>query len=130
MNSILFDTNIVIYMLRGNQHMIDVVTQFPTHKSFISVITWIETLAGSFHHEKNIHELEEELNAFIRIPIDDRIGKLAAKLFEKNIRQGKKIKNFQDGLIAATAISHNIPLLTNNPKDFKHFAGLKVIAVK
>jgi toxin FitB len=32
-----------------------------------------------------------------------------------------------DAIIAATALVHNLPLVTRNETDFKHVAGLRVI---
>jgi predicted nucleic acid-binding protein len=32
-----------------------------------------------------------------------------------------------DALIAATALLHDLPLVTRNEEDFKHVAGLRVL---
>jgi tRNA(fMet)-specific endonuclease VapC len=36
----------------------------------------------------------------------------------------------QDAWIAATALRHNLPLVTNNAKDFQNIPELKVLTLK
>jgi predicted nucleic acid-binding protein len=43
-----------------------------------------------------------------------------------NIRRHKKIKT-PDAVIAATALAHEMTLITNNEKDFNNIEGLKII---
>jgi predicted nucleic acid-binding protein len=42
------------------------------------------------------------------------------------LRQQKKT-SLADAVIAATALAHDLPLVTRNVDDFKHVAGLKLI---
>jgi predicted nucleic acid-binding protein len=42
------------------------------------------------------------------------------------LKRVKMIKT-PDGIIAATALVHNLPLLSRNTKDFKNIVGLTVI---
>ena len=42
------------------------------------------------------------------------------------LRQQKKM-SLADAVIAATALAHDLPLVTRNVDDFKHIAGLKLI---
>jgi predicted nucleic acid-binding protein len=129
MQQVLLDTNIVIYLLKSDLAFISLMEQWGDRLFSISIVTWIEILAGSFHHQKDIDELRENLNDFILLPIDMKIGRVAAELIQDNVKNKRK-KNFQDAAIAATAIAHNMPLVTNNPKDFRQFRGLKIISPK
>ena len=36
-------------------------------------------------------------------------------------------ENEGDAVIAATALTHNLPLVTRNTQDFKHVAGLRLL---
>lgn len=130
MNQFLLDSNILIYILEQNRHIASFLERYQDANFFISMVSWIEVLSSSMYHHKTMAEVEDELQNFIRLPLDDRIAKKVALLFENAIRKGGKIKNFQDGVIAATALLHNIPLITNNPKDFRKFKNLKVISPK
>ena len=42
------------------------------------------------------------------------------------LRKGHRIK-LPDAIIAATALSHNLIIITNNEKDFENIKGLKFI---
>lgn len=43
-----------------------------------------------------------------------------------SLRKNKKVKT-PDAIIAATALTHNCTLLTNNEKDFTNIKGLKIV---
>lgn len=129
MKQVLLDTNIVIYFLRSDLRFISLMEKFGDALFFISIITWIEVLSGSFHHKKDIDELKEDLSNFIILPLDKKVGEITAQLAQNNIKNKRK-KSFQDTSIAATAIAHDMPIATNNPKDFRQFKGLKIISPK
>jgi predicted nucleic acid-binding protein len=42
------------------------------------------------------------------------------------LRQERKMA-LGDAVIAATALTHNLPLVTRNTQDFKHVAGLRLL---
>lgn len=127
MRQLLLDTNIVIYLLKRNPHVAVWLEKFRDYTFVISIISWIEALAGSFHHGTDINTLENELSNFICLPLHATAAKKTAGLLQENIKKGKK-KTFQDCVIAATAMTYDIPLFTNNPNDFRNFKGLKVIS--
>jgi len=127
MQQILLDTNIVIYFLKEKASVISLIKKY-SHASFsISIITWIEILAGSSFHNKNISELIRDIDFLVKIQLNEPIGMIAARFMQENLARGKK-KSLADAIIAATAMSGGIPLLTNNPKDFRRFKGLKIIS--
>lgn len=128
MDRLLLDSNIVIYFLKGDRSIIEYLDRNRDAQFFLSIISWIEVLAGSAYHNKTLYEVESEISQFIKIPIDQEIGKKAALLFNSVLRSGQKIKNFQDGIIAATALTYKLPLITNNPKDFQRFKELTVMS--
>ena len=129
MKHLLLDTNIVIYSLNGDSPILRLLESFKDTQFHISMVSWVETLAGSFRHGKEIDEILWELECFHKLPFDDSVGRTSAIIIQERLRRGKKAP-FQDSLIAATGLVHHIPLLTNNPKDFRGIKGLKVIAVK
>lgn len=127
MDKILLDTNIVIYLLNGETRFIELLHNLGDASFCISITTWVEALAGSLRHGKSIDELTADLSHLPRLNLDEKVGRVAALLIQTNIQQKRK-RNFQDTAIAATAIAHDIPLVTNNPKDFRQFKGLKTIS--
>ncbi|MEK7529129.1 MAG: type II toxin-antitoxin system VapC family toxin [Patescibacteria group bacterium] len=128
MKKYLLDSNIVIYYLHGEPKVLSAIENMTKANAcfYISMITWIEVLAGSFKHEKSIDDMASEMDAFAVLPIDKVTGMEAGRLLQTSILSGRK-ENFPDAVIAATAIVNDIPLLTNNPRDFKPFRGLKLV---
>ena len=129
MKQLLLDTNIVIYLLNGDPRYVSLAEKIKDAICFISIVTWIEVLAGSSYHKKTMNEVAEDANIFIRLPLNEKTSLITAQLLQFSLTEKRK-KNFQDTVIAATALTHNIPLLTNNPKDFRRFKGLKIISPK
>ena len=89
----------------------------------ISIVSKIEVLG---YHDLSDFVKENLQLFFSEIPIinlSDEIAEIAIQL-----RQKKKM-TLGDSIIAATAIHKNIPLLTNNIKDFKHIENLVLISL-
>lgn len=87
----------------------------------ISVITHIELLSN-----KNIPQKEwEQLQDFIQVAA---IYALESKIVEQTVllRQNHKLKT-PDAIIAATALTNNLTLISRNLPDFKNITGLTVI---
>lgn len=126
MNNILLDTNIIIYFLNGDKATTRLLEQHSDATFCISMVSWIEALAGSFRHKKNISEVASDLYFLLRLPMTEAVGQIAASLIQENAIKEKRHR-FQDSVIAATALFHTIPLITNNHKDFRGIKGLKII---
>ena len=125
----LLDNNICIYIRR--QQPPEVLKRFQKLQpgaAAISVITYGELLFGA---EKSAHrdvalELLEELTAFLPalpLPLEaaETYGSIRADLESR----GESIGN-NDLWIAAHAKAAALTLVTNNEKEFKRVAGLKV----
>ena len=63
------------------------------------------------------------LDALIYLPMERRDYVLAADLYRAARAKGKRIRNTVDCIIAACAISHNVPLLQKD-KDFLALAAV------
>ncbi len=87
----------------------------------ISVAVEIEALT---YHETpdKMPLIEEFINLATILPLDEAVTKKAIELRRNN----RKLK-LGDAIIAATAMVHELTLLTNNTKDFIKINGLKVI---
>ncbi len=77
----------------------------------ISVITWIEVLAGTTLEDAD--KTNDLLQAFATIPITSEIAAEAV-----SVRRVSRLK-LPDALILATAHIENRVLLTRNTKDFR-----------
>jgi tRNA(fMet)-specific endonuclease VapC len=120
----LFDTNVCIYYLEGNHAVTEFMSKVlrESHNSLVlSVITEAE-LFSSPKVFGNV-ELKNAISRFINdsdevVEVSRHIGAMAGEIrsyFHQTL--GRKIK-LPDALIAATAISLNATLISNNDKDF------------
>ena len=120
--SFLLDSNPIIYYL--NQELP------PEGKAFVdrllldgvacSVITRLEVL-GTRMLPNQRARAESLLSLFREVPIDDSTIQQAIAL-----RSVTRIKSI-DALIAATALLHDLPLISRNRKDFAAIEGLSLI---
>ncbi len=111
----LIDTNIIIYYLDNQEKAVEFIQNNYQSVLYVSIITVIEVLSFKFssaEQEKIVRQFLED--NFIWLTIDNKIIDKTAK-----IRQEKKIKT-PDAIIGATAVIHNLKVVTRNDKDFKH----------
>ena len=87
----------------------------------ISVITKIEALGFNFKTASEQSAMETFINSSDMLQIDTEIVNETI-----TIRKSQKIK-LPDAVIAATAITHKLILVTGNVDDFKNISGLQVI---
>lgn len=120
----LYDTNIIIYYLQqqfpvATEIFIDSLIQ--KQSPVISVITEIELLCWNGSLENDIEVLKSFIGETIVIPLEQDV-----KLRTIEIRKKYKLK-MPDSIIAASALVHDLTLLTRNLNDFKLIPELKII---
>lgn len=119
----LLDSNIIIYSVQPEYQKILEFLSSKEDNLSISIVSKIEVLG---YHDLSEFVKENLRLFFSEIPIislSDEIAEIAIQL-----RQKKKM-TLGDSIIAATAIHNNLPLFTNNIKDFKHIEDLELIAL-
>ncbi|WP_246454781.1 type II toxin-antitoxin system VapC family toxin [Thermococcus camini] len=90
-------------------------------KSFnVSIITKIEFLGWKGHTLEGFEKSKELISFAHVIPLTDEIADIAIEL-----RRKVKVK-LPDAVIAATALRHNLTLVTKNVKDFEKIEGLRI----
>ncbi len=104
----IFDTNVLIYLSKYIIRPEDVIKA----DTAISVITKIEVLGFAFKNNAEHDLLLDICNELRVIPLSDEIA-----LATINLRKNYRVK-LPDAIIYATALVENVPLLTNNIKDF------------
>ena len=75
--------------------------------------------------EKRRQQLVEHLKNFVVLPYNNDIAKVYARIVVARERAGRPI-SWPDAWIAATALWHNIPLVTHD-SDFEGIAGLQLV---
>ena len=115
----LLDSNIIIYL--GTDKAAQIENILVDKELNVSVITKVETLGYhklSDKEKKFLNLLFDRINV---ISIDEDIINEAIHL-----RQRRNI-SLGDALIAATALTKKLTLVTNNTDDFENIRGLKLI---
>ncbi len=110
-NNLLFDTNILIYLSKGELELKKIIGQYD--RIYISVISYMEALGYSFKDENEKQLIENLLQSIEIIQTDLQIANTVVE-----IRKVKRIKT-PDAIIFSTAKKLNADLMTVNTNDFK-----------
>lgn len=116
-NNILLDSNIVLYLLNGEQTLIPLLEE---KQLYVSFITQLETLGYKGISEKESKKIKSFLNECIIIDVNPVIKDFTIKL-----RQEYSLK-LPDSIIIATSLYLNAPLITADT-DFKKVKELDLI---
>ncbi len=115
----LLDSNIIIYASKPEnaelRFFLDRI------RRSVSVISYIESLG---YQRLSEQERERLLRIFRRtriLPLTDTIAQQAVSL-----RQQRRV-GLGDSIIAATAMVHNLTLVTHNVEDFRWIGGLEIL---
>jgi predicted nucleic acid-binding protein len=99
-------------------------------KTFLSFATIGELYFGAFNAgwgDNRKAALAKEISDYIIIPSNYKISILYGKVRSQCESEGHPFDN-PDYWIAASALHHDCPLLTNNWKHFRYVKGLKLIS--
>jgi tRNA(fMet)-specific endonuclease VapC len=124
----LIDTNIIIYSLKNDENVRNKFMEHEKVPKYISIITYGELLYGakkSEQAEKNCAKIYRIKNLFPILSIDLPIIEIFSDLKSKYRKAGIVIDDF-DLLIAATALTYNQILVTNNIKHFEKIKEIKI----
>ncbi len=128
---VLVDTNVASYRFRQDEMF----KQFEEHLigrvPVISFVTYAEALEGAYEarwSEKRITQYETYLKtSYMLIPADRLLASYWARIVADCRRGGIALGSDNDWWIAATAIRHEIPLLTND-QAFRRIPNLVVLS--
>ena len=124
----LLDTDTIIYNLKGELKVHENLLLHVNDLLQISIITLMELYYGAYksqHVDANlakIKTLEQSLDILIT---GQETAEIFGKLKSKLESSGNRLDDF-DLIIASTALSHNLVLVTNNEKHFQRIEGLKL----
>ena len=114
---ILVDTNIIIYLLQGNDTLENALQGKELYVSFMTQLELFGLYSAPDGYEKKVENL---LNDCLIVPMDANILQ-----HYKILRKSHKLKLI-DSLIAATALALDIPIVTAD-KQFNTIKHLKLI---
>ena len=115
----LIDTNIIIYAAQPQYLALRLFLD--SIRRWVSVVSYIEALG----YHGITADAERHLSEFFRgsqiLPLTDEIAQRAI-----GIRRRRRT-GLGDAIIAATAMAHNLTLVTHNVQDFRRVAGLELL---
>jgi tRNA(fMet)-specific endonuclease VapC len=124
----LLDSNVIIDYLKGKNNTLDDIL---AENVYISIINFIEVSYGELKRpsmNNPIHTFSDfRKHAEIKtLPIDKKTAEIYLKVRLSLELKGQRLDDF-DMLIAATALSNNLTLVTNNKKHFERIEGLQLL---
>ena len=124
----LIDTDIIIYSLKGKQTVTDSFKERLNEPKSISVITYGELVYGarkSQHEQKNMARVRRIAEIFPIIDVSPAIIETFGHLKATLEKTGSIVADM-DLIIASTALTHNMILVTNNEKHFQQIPELQI----
>jgi hypothetical protein len=112
----LFDTDVLIWVLRGHDHAARVVEA--TEDRSLSIINYMELLQGA-RGKKEVQLIKSFIVefSFLVLPLTENIGHRALVYLEEyRLSSGMFLA---DALVAATAVENHLTLITANIKHYK-----------
>ena len=125
----LIDTNILIYRLKNLGNVNANFLKYKDNKMLISVISYGELVYGankSKSVEKNMATVREIKSIFPMLDITPNVMDIFGEIKADTQKIGKSVYDM-DLLIAASAIDHNMTLVTHNTKHFENISKLQVM---
>ena len=124
----LLDTDILIYSLKAHE----IVQQNLRHHLHdpinVSAVTLMELYYGAYKSQKianNLAKVKTIENSLEIIPVNREMVEIFGVLKSDLEKVGKPLDDF-DLILASTAMSHNLTIVTNNEKHFGRIDGLKM----
>ena len=116
----LLDTNIIIYAAQPQYLALRLFLD--SIRRWVSVVSYIEALGYHGITADAERHLSEFFQGSQMLPLTDDIAQRAI-----GIRRQRRT-GLGDAIIAATAMAHNLTLVTHNVQDFRRIAGLELLA--
>ena len=124
----LLDTDIIIYSLKGNQTVVWNLQLHMNDPLHISAVTLMELYYGAYkssHVESNLAKVKAIESSMGIFPVSQTLVEIFG-LLKSNLEKTSTPLDDFDLVLAATALSHNLILVTNNTKHFQRINGLKI----
>lgn len=127
MKKLLLDTSVIIDFLRRKEKEDTLLYKLSSEDLYVSIVTHTELYSGKSVWEKNEarKELEALFSGITILPLLPVISKAAGKIKAYN-----HDRSLLDCIIASTALTQAIELVTLNTKDFETISELKLFQIK
>jgi hypothetical protein len=123
----LFDTDVLIWILRGNAKAASRVEEARERR--VSVITLMELMGGA-RDRKEVRLIKDFLADFdfVTLPLTENIGHRAVIYIEEHgLKSGLRMA---DALLAATAAENNMALVSGDTRRYRALADLRLVSFR
>jgi tRNA(fMet)-specific endonuclease VapC len=124
----LLDTCVISDFIKGEPGTQVRLKQTPPADIAVSVITVMELRYGLLNNPQRAQKVEPAISSFLAsvtiLPFDSAEAEQAAQIRAALKVQGRPIGAY-DVLIAATALQHNLLMVTTNQREFDRVSGLQ-----
>jgi tRNA(fMet)-specific endonuclease VapC len=127
--SYLVDSDVLIDGLTGRPAALDVVACLRHLGLAVSIVSYGEVFEGAFKApdpQARLAQFRTYLADFALVPISDPVMERFAGI-RAELRGSGRLNFDLDTLIAATALHHDLTLITRNLRHFERIAGLRII---
>ena len=124
----LLDTDIIIYSLKGNEIVRRNLRLHLNDPIKISAVTLMELYYGAYKSKRvanNLAKIKTIENTLEIISISRELVEIFGILKSNLEKAGKPLDDF-DLILASTAMTHNLTIVTHNEKHFSRIDGLKI----
>jgi tRNA(fMet)-specific endonuclease VapC len=129
MSLLLIDTDIASFIFKGSSYADPYLPLLSKQELALSFMTVAELFQWAILRQwgdRRLSQLEQYLSNYLVIPVDQPLCREWAKVRSDRQSAGRPISS-QDAWIAATALRHDLPLVTHNSKDFVGVSNLRLI---
>lgn len=120
MPTVLLDTDVVLFFLKGDTRSAAYAPLVQGNVAAISFMTVAELFQWAAIRKWGAQrraQLEQALNTYLIVPVDVEMCRIWGALRAERQSAGQTISP-QDAWVAASALRHNLPLITHNAGDF------------
>ena len=126
----LVDSDVLIDLLAERPDTLELLSQLAPEGLAMSMITYLEVYEGTLRTpqpEKTQARLRTLLQEIPVLPFSFALAERCAHLRDRLRRAGKRVRSRAfDVLVAATALEHNLTLVTRNTEDYDDIPELKL----
>ncbi|QTA79834.1 PIN domain-containing protein [Desulfonema limicola] len=125
----MLDTNIVSFIFKGDTRINDYKPYLKDQRLAISFMTVAELFQWAMVRKwgsRRIKKMETAMKSYLVLPFDIEVCRLWGEVRAECQSAGRPISP-QDAWIGATALQHDLPLVTHNPSDFEAVEDLEII---
>ncbi len=127
----LIDSDWIVDYLSDLRDARDLIERLTPSGLVISIITYMEVYEGVSEQADPIAaqvKFDSFLQGLVLLPLSPAVARRCADLRRQLRRQGRRVRpRSLDLIIGATAIEHDLTLVTRNVNDYRDVPGLKLL---